>query len=323
MSDDRYLGLACCCVPRRYYMFVFAAGFMIYGILAMLYIALFRIALGPPMTPKHCSGHHCGDILTCEAVREASWHVREVVVILGGTVFGFWGCIGLYHGVPSELQLFMGFLAGLASLLVFLDLYDAAYILTCNAFPYRIVEQVLLWPIYNAPVTEAIKWQIEHSMESYPVDYLYRLTRIHIMSLFFAIEIPCIAILAYGAYCVSLIIEYNTQGVFGLGPNFSLKDWKARQKDLENMRENVALLQDKAAKTIDDVAWKPIEKVEKEAVDDLRVFTHAAPGATKFMKDEFHQVSMYVPGSEDLGEAFGAVGRELTSLPDKSFLNTG
>lgn len=327
MSDDRYVGFACICLPRRYFTFFFALAFCLYGSFAVVYFLVFKFLMGPPMTPKHCSGHHCGDILTCDAARDASYHVREVVVILGGAVFGFQGCIGIWQGVPYELQLFTGFLIGMAALLLFLDLYDGAYILICNAFPYRIVQQALLWPIYNEPVTEAIKWQIEHGMTHYHVDYIYRLTRIHVMSLFFTIELTCVAVLLYAAYCVNLMRVFNTTGFFGLGPNFSISDWKQRGESVEHMRHNIHMMKERALRTADDVAWKPMMKVKKEAVDDMQTVAHGMPGATRFVQQEFHQVGMYMPDTTAIsqtigpvvGKAVGKLASEVVALPDNPF----
>lgn len=315
MSDDRYLGLGCLCIPRRYLCLLFALGFCAYGLVSVTYLTVFRLFLSSrPLTPKHCSGHSCDDILSCDATREATYHVREVAVIAGGTFFGFFGCIGLWQGAPRELRLFTGFLAGLAALLLAMDLYDFAYVAVCNHYPYRVVQQALLWPLYNAPVSEAIKAQITHGMKEYPVEYLRALTRVKIEACYWVVELPAVVILAYIAYCVNLIEAYSTQGVFGLGPNFSLADWRQRNDNHLHMVQTIDLMRERARKTMQDVAWRPVQKVSREFTEDVGVVRKTIPkGATGFVGSQVHRASLYLP---DASTQIGKVVHLVGSLPD-------
>lgn len=290
---------------------------MMYGFVGTMYFIFHDLLTGKrTLTPNHCSGPRCNDILTCHAARDASYHVLQSVLILGGTIFGAIGCNGCAQGSQKELNLFWGFLIGLIAILIGLDVYDTLYVNICNEFPYRIIEETLLWPLYDAPVAESVKREIRLAMHEYPVEYITVLTRVNIMVVLYMIEVPVILFLAYVAYSVGLVTEYSVQGVFGLGPNFSLKDWRQRNEALEHSTHLLNEVKARATKTVKDVAWRPIEKVKKEFGSDFDALTSELPNSAKFLSQEAHQASLYLP---DPTTQIGSAMRFVNDLPDNPF----
>lgn len=233
MSDDKFLGVALGCIPRRLFVLIVAASFCLYGIASSCYAIVSAQLPGEAGTAAQlaqdrCVGHRCQDVLTCRGAREATFHMREVTLVVASTVFGCWGTIGAAHSHASELSWFASSLIGLAVLLASCVLLDGAYTMICQAYPLNVVDEAVLWNIPGIPVREAVKYEIRDAMVSYPVEFVNRLTELNVFAVYVVLEALAIAFLAYTAVQVLTLAHYVVHGTLGLGVNYDIRDWRER-----------------------------------------------------------------------------------------------
>lgn len=248
-EENAEWGLVCCCIPR-FIVGLLLSCYFFFGALIQVLRRVFDLMLSrsASLTPIHCSGSVCTDVLTCEASGMATYHVRMAWGIVGGVIFGYCGIFGVMHRRPFKLHCFAYYLLSLAILLFILVLADHAYKNMCGAFSYNVIEEAVLWPTWwglspDLPVTAGVKQEIE-SMPFFPVNYVDNYTHLNVWKLYCF----CMAwkmFLGVWLYMeMSTLAQYVAFGALGLGPTYSLMSWK-ENLDIKNMfREEARMLED-------------------------------------------------------------------------------
>lgn len=254
MSDDGVLGHVCC-VRRTRIILLVSILFSLYGAFHSVMLMVFMYTSQKSITPKHCSGSRCTEILTCHGLQEATWHVKEVAFVIGGLVFGPLGAYGVLHRFPKDVFFFGVFLSGLAVLYTVLMIVDLLYMLGCDRYSYNVVEETLLWDIPGIPVRNGVKYEVER-METFPYGYLDAFTYRPVHRMYVFIEIGQIVVWAFLAYQAFLVAERLYYGRIGLGANFSIEDWRENAILKFQMRDVAYNTLDMAAASFSDVGWE-------------------------------------------------------------------
>lgn len=239
MSDDKYLGVVCGCIPRRLFALLLALLLCSYGTAQILWAILVKhlpgeAGLAAWQSEDRCIGHRCADVLTCRGAREATMHFREVIWMLGCTAFGYWGALGALNRHVQHVRWFGGFLLGQAGLLLVLTLADGLYTVLCGAYPLNVVDEALLWSIPHLPVRQAVKKEIHDALASYPVGLINGLAHFQVFTFYLMVEAVRVLCFAFaGTQMLQLAhgIMYGT----GLGANYDIRDWRERQIRKQNI----------------------------------------------------------------------------------------
>jgi len=226
MSDDEYLGAACWCVPRRPFALVVAGALSAYGIISACRLVTLCWPIVDPPPPTRCSGPSCFDVGSCHGMQEATYHVQQVVQILGSMAFGLRGLFGFLGNRAENILHLALFLAAMAVLVAVLALGDCVYTVACDAYPYHLVREALLWPLPDEPVSEGVKREVREVLAMYPVDLVNVLSHLQVWRLYLCVELLVMALWAYAAHEVFLCAHRMGFGAYGLGPNFSLGQWR-------------------------------------------------------------------------------------------------
>lgn len=228
MSDDQFLGKALFCIPRRAFVILVASWTFFGAIVAAVYVVFIKWMLhGHSMTPQHCTGHVCQQVATCVGLASGTYEVQRAVTLMGGIGVGYFGLAGAVNSSPSELQVFGAFLLFKAGMVAAFSLLDAGYYLACDAYPYNAVASSVLFPWPNWPMSEEQKVKISEGARWFPDGFMN--DPIHentIWPLCAAIIVVELAFLVYSAKQVSYLAEHSTYGVFGLGANFEIRQWR-------------------------------------------------------------------------------------------------
>jgi len=233
MSDDKYLGLALGCVPRRLFALVLAGFLCAFGVVSVLWAIFMRHLpgeAGPAMwhAEDRCVGHRCADMLTCRGSRQGSFHLHEVIWLVSCAPFGYWGVLGALHRHVEDLRWFGYFLLGLAVLFAALILGDGAYILMCGSYPLNVVDEALLWSVPRVPVREAVKKEIQSAMTTYSIGLINQLSGFNVFAFYVAVELAEALFLAYASSQVLQLVHHICNGSHGFGPNYDIRDWRER-----------------------------------------------------------------------------------------------
>lgn len=233
MSDDKYVGLAFGCVPRRLFALVLAVLLCSYGSCGILWALLMRHLpgeAGPASwhAEDRCVGHRCSDVFTCRGFREATFHFREVIIIVTAAPFGYWGVLGGLHRHVQDLHWFGCFLIGWAAFLAITVFFDGAYTWSCEEYPLNVVDEGLLWWWPRFPVREAVKLEVRDKMVSYPISFVNQLAMFNVFTLYAAVEFAAVLFFAYAGAQVLRLAYLLCHGADGLGSNFDIRDWRER-----------------------------------------------------------------------------------------------
>mmetsp|Transcript_131799 Transcript_131799/g.328669 ORF Transcript_131799/g.328669 Transcript_131799/m.328669 type:complete len:253 (-) Transcript_131799:34-792(-) len=233
MSEDKFLGAAFFCIPRRLYVLVFAILTLAYGVVGVVRTLLQEALPGEAgaaawQSQDRCIGHGCNDVLSCRGLREASFHFREVTSIFAGWLFGYWGVHGALHGYIDDLLYFAGFVFGCAVALVVIAAADGFYVLGCGEYPLNVVDEAILWSLPDVPVRDVVKTEIREAMVSYPVAFVNRLSRLNVYLVYLLVEAAGAAFFLYTAHQVMLLAQLTRHGVLGLGATYDLSTWRER-----------------------------------------------------------------------------------------------
>lgn len=231
MSNDKYLGVSCLCVPRRYFALALATAFLAYGMVSLVRALILgqwpgEAGLASWQVDGRCVGHRCQDVLTCRGTRKATFYTREIILVLGSTVFGYWGVLGALRYQVEELRWFAFFLVGVAVLLGALLVSDGFYSLICQAYPLNVVDEAILWELPHVPVREAIKRELKDAIVAYPVTFVNRLTQLNVFVVYLLVELPIALFYAYASNQVLIVAQYMSYGPQGLGANYDIRDWR-------------------------------------------------------------------------------------------------
>lgn len=260
MSDDRYLGYAFRCFPRRLFILLLGASLCIYSFASIIFYALFNSAImdNKLSQANKCEGHKCFDVLTCAGMVEASYHIREVSQIVLGLIFGYWGYTGAANSYPDLCERFAYYLFFIAFLHCGLAVFDGGYTLVCDAYPFNVVEKALLWPTPDIPVRNTVKYEIFNTFAEFPVDMIDTLTgHAHVWRLYFIETTPLILLWAYAGHTAILLSQVMAFGVFGLGANYSIQGWRASVVFKNEMREKFKETVAQAKASAEDIGWQP------------------------------------------------------------------
>lgn len=230
MSDEKLLGAAFGFIPRRLFaqlLAVLACAGGGFGIAKTLVIGELPGEQGKAawQTADHCVGHACRDVLTCAGTRKATFHFREIVTLVGSTLFGYWGVLGAWRGDPQDLVWFAGFLFFMPVLLTVVAAFDAGFVSVCSAYPLNVIDEALLWQIPHWPIREVAKVELREAMVSYPVSFVNQLAGHNAFALYAMLEMAAIGFFAYAGHQVMLVAQFNAHGAMGMGPTYDVGRW--------------------------------------------------------------------------------------------------
>lgn len=258
MSDEESLGKVCF-IPRRIYVLLVAIGFLSYGLYNALYYSLFSFVRLTSMSPSHCSGSRCNDLLTCEATLESSYHLRVCVIVIGSVVFGISGVNAILNKYADDLFRFAFWLVAAAIIYVTVMLFDGVYMVLCgDHYSYNTVSEALLWPVPDLPIQEGIKFEIRQ-LNTYPVPYVNALVYHNVGIIFVFWTLIRVAVFLHAAYQAFILAERFHYGLAGMGATFSIESWQQRVKIRDEFDE-VAYSTFAMAKTTGmDIGWEEDE----------------------------------------------------------------
>jgi len=233
MSDDKYVGKAFGCIPRRMFALVLATLVCIYGSGGLLWAILMRHLPGEAgiavwRSEDRCVGHHCTDVISCRGLQEATFHFREVIIVVTAALFGYWGVIGSVHRHVEDLYWFGAYLVSFAALLIVFVICDGLYTWGCGAYPLNVVDEGLLWAWPRFPVREAVKFEVRDVMARYPVGAVNLLANFNVFVFYVAVELTAVFFFAYAGIQVLELAYHIVHGQHGLGANYNIRDWRER-----------------------------------------------------------------------------------------------
>lgn len=231
MSDDKQLGKVCC-LPRRYFCILLGVAFLIYCVAWLVENLIFYYLLrGGTLTPKHCSGHRCYQILTCRGMQDVTWKLREIVAVGGGIVFSAMGIMGGINQKGKQAKMFSFFLLSIAVVYAFNAVADAAFTIGCQSWPYNVVDLVILWPyplsLMNWPVSSKAREEIR-LLETYSTSDIDQLTNMSVGKWYAFFVVAAVSWWLYAFRGVFTLSQYFHHGTAGLGPTFDLQIWRDR-----------------------------------------------------------------------------------------------
>jgi len=256
MSDDAFLGTACCRIPRRFFGLLVGLGFILYGIFVGFFMLIENVLPGL-MTSKstfHCSGPGCMDIVTCAGMQNTTFEVRRVCLVLGGLFFGTLGVVGAIHRNADKLNYFAMYLAALAVLAPAMIIGDTTYTWVCNSFPYNVIDLALLWPIPNIPLMDGYKAEFR-TLPSYPVEVVNALATRSTWKTYWPIVLPMVLFFASAAHEIFVLADRIENGAHGLGANFSIRTWRENVIRQYFLREYVKESMNMAQRSAADFEW--------------------------------------------------------------------
>eukprot|EP00747_Dinoflagellata_sp_TGD_P162683 gnl/TRDRNA2_/TRDRNA2_180548_c0_seq1.p1 gnl/TRDRNA2_/TRDRNA2_180548_c0~~gnl/TRDRNA2_/TRDRNA2_180548_c0_seq1.p1 ORF type:complete len:352 (+),score=53.21 gnl/TRDRNA2_/TRDRNA2_180548_c0_seq1:180-1235(+) len=237
MSDEKILGYVFHCIPRRRYVLGVALGLFLFGITAVIYWCFDKLMHMATM-PRggECHGPRCFDIFTCKGMQEATFHIREALIIFGGMIAGMAGTAGAYNGWYTDVFIFGGAMVGGAAGFAMIGLADFLYTQVCGAYPFNVIDQAVLWNmpklLNGVPVQEHVKLQVQN-MDAYPVHYIDSLATFHVFYLYLGVAAICCGICLHAAHHSLFLAGYLEFGRWDLGAHFSMGTW-AEEVALKN-----------------------------------------------------------------------------------------
>lgn len=228
MSDEKFLGKALYCIPRKTFVLLIAAWTFFGAILESSYLVFIKWMLqGRPLTPQHCSGHVCTQVATCVGLTSGTYDFHRAVALIGGIVFGYTGLSGTWNGDSKNLQTFSAFLLFKAAIVASCGGIDTGFYFACDAYAYNVVAESVLFPWPNWPMSEAQKLQITEGPRWFPNGFMH--DEVHeatIWPLYLTIIVLQTLLLVYTANQASFLAEHCYFGVFGLGANYEVRKWR-------------------------------------------------------------------------------------------------
>lgn len=164
MSEDALVGKACLCVPRRLFVALVAALWCIWYIGDIgAYMIWYPMIPSPP--PRACTSHKCLEVFSCLGMQDATFHIREPFLLLGGIIFGGLGLHGAVAVNHKHLKYFAYFLLAVSAMYVLNIIFDGIFLASCEHYPSNVIHEVLLSTplsdIKNVPILEEKKRNLE------------------------------------------------------------------------------------------------------------------------------------------------------------------
>lgn len=257
MSDEDSLGNACF-IPRRILVLLIAIGFLVYGVYMALYFVMFTMVHMTKMTPSHCSGPGCNDIMTCDGTRVATYHFRICVMGIGSLVFGIHGVNAIQNKYASDLFNFSWAMGVAAIVYFFVMCMDGVYMVLCgNSYSYNVIAEAILWPV-PGPVHAGTKFEIRQ-LNSYPRGYVDALSYRDVFAMFCAFSMIRVCFFLFAAYQSFVLSQRFHYGLAGMGANFSIEGWRKRLMMRYEINEIAYSTFEKAGATGMDLGWQEDE----------------------------------------------------------------
>jgi len=259
MSDDNALGRSCGCFNRTTWVWLVAVGFLLYGVCNSLYYIMYAYVGFTSMTPKHCSGHRCDDILTCDATRDSSYNLRVCVLTIGSLVCGISAVNALANKYASDLYSFAMWLIAAGVLYLAVLVLDGAHMAICgNSYTYNTIAEALFWPLPNLPVNDGIKHEIKR-LDAYPSNYVDALSYHNVFLWFAFLSVAKSMVFFYTANEAFHLAQRFHYGVAGMGATFSIGGWKENLELRNEIREVSYNTFAMAKTTWQDLGWQDDE----------------------------------------------------------------
>jgi len=254
MSEDDSLGTVCG-INRRTYVLIIALGFLLYGVYNALYFVIYSYVFMFKLTPTHCSGPGCTDVMTCAASREASYHVRLSIMAIGSLVFGIHAVNAVYNKYASDMFNFACWLLAVGIVYFVVGLLDGSYMVLCgNVYSYNVIMETVLWPITGLPLNSGIKYEIRQ-LTSYPVGYVNALCFHNIAFWYGVWTFVRVSFFGFCAFQAFVLAQRFHYGMAGMGATFSIEGWRKRLMMRYEINEVVYNTFDMAGATGMDVGW--------------------------------------------------------------------
>jgi len=285
MSDEDTLGTVFF-IPRRIFVLLIACGFLAYGIYSALYFIIYGYVHMATLTPTHCSGPGCNDVMSCDGTRDATYHLRICVVGIGALVFGITGVNAIQNKYASDLFNFSWALAVCAIVYLSVMLLDLAYEATCgNNYSYNTIAETILWPI-PGPVNNAIKYEIRQ-LNVYPSGYVNALSFHNVALMHVGFSLVRVVFFAFAAYQSFVLAQRFHYGVAGMGANFSIEGWRKRLMARYEVNEVAYNTFSMACATGMDVGWTDDEFQLNKPLRKPHWYRGMMPGASAQAYDGF------------------------------------
>lgn len=260
-----YLGTTFC-IPRHFYVFLLSLSCFLYGVVNCLAAFVIYIVNAGKMEHSHCEGNKCLEIISCDGMQEASYHIRAVLVIGGCLAFGVVGLFGALNRNPRDLNYFSYFLAFVGALILLLVVYDFLFMATCDAYTYNVIDMVFMWPIDSFPVDQWMKKSL-NTFGKYPCGSMDDFTHHNVWRWYLFTACMMAFFFLYSALGTSVFSTLTDHGELGLGENFSIHTWRDEvflKRDIEAHFKGV---EENLKKTTKDIDWRPDDPVDTLSLD--------------------------------------------------------
>lgn len=253
MSDEEVLGTVCY-IPSRIYVMMLALGFTAYGASNWLYYMIFFYRIEGHMTPTHCSGSRCDDIISCDATRRSSYEIYQFIVVFGSLIFGLHGINALMNKYPGDTFNFGCWLIAFVALCAFITLMDFAYTVACDSYSYNVISEVIFWPTPHLLVNEGVKYEIRQ-LNTYPRVYINALAGLRVFLVYVFMHFVKMVFFIHGAWVTIRLAQRFHYGVAGMGANFSIEGWQKRLQAREEVSQVAQNTWDMAVMSALDLDW--------------------------------------------------------------------
>lgn len=237
VSHDKLVGFACCCIPRMWFVGFFALIYFCYGMANVSYVLInLLLNQGNPVNHEQgCVGTECQTIVSCEGMKEGSYHVHMTVTIIGGVYSCGSGLLGLVNSHSENIWHLGRFFHALAVVSVCLAIADGLYVFSCSAYPKNIIDAAVLWPVTNYPTTERNK-QLIHQLTFFPKIEIDKMLNFNLW-FFYMLLVAFLNIwYFYLGIQIKHIADMLEHGFYGMGRNYDFGEWR----DAVVMNESIA-----------------------------------------------------------------------------------
>jgi len=195
-------------------------------------------------------------------MQEASFHTREVLTTIFGTIsglMGLWGIYQIHDGFELHvLAIYQIFQAVLQAVLL---IGDWVYAMECCQYSRNAMEVGVFWSIHGWPVESTIKGELK-SMKSWPMALVHRVANVEVWALYLLVVVGWIIFYLYVAKVIWDFLRSYQWGPCGLGANYSLQHWHQTLLHKADLRKMLRSTREMAAATWQDVDWRADELAE-------------------------------------------------------------
>mmetsp|Transcript_5953 Transcript_5953/g.13100 ORF Transcript_5953/g.13100 Transcript_5953/m.13100 type:complete len:313 (+) Transcript_5953:138-1076(+) len=254
MSEEQYVGRVCC-IPKRTFVLLVSLQLALLGAVNIFMLFSYTFFTQKVAIPS-CRSHECLAVFSCQGMQEASFHIREVVTTLFGTVAGCLGVAGCFSiGDGFELYVLALYQVCSAIMQGVLLLGDWIFATECCSYSRNTMEMGLFWPIPNLPISHMLKAELR-SMTSYPMDLVHNVAEIEVWALDLFTTILMISFHLFTAKVIQDLVRFHFTGPLGMGANYSLQHWQRTLAEKARFGSMLRNTREMAAATWQDVDWR-------------------------------------------------------------------